>query len=396
MKLKLYVLAAVLFFCTTLKAQDNTIKFENIVNEQFGTLLESLLTNGKIDEANAKTYLETVFGYNRSVTGFLRTADLSQKIQSIGGGNLSTDSYVTKLNEGLLSLIPEDMKRKMLENPYYRGTLIGNELRSGYISEQSIEFITDIFQEIRDEKKRSQAIRAKFEELTPKLNTLKSPDGSFIATNKKKLEYHHFSENDWTIYKDIPKKQSSNAYNSLENSVSISGDALVLSNNIPRMHDHALFMFYTMRTFKNKERFDFSKDFQLDIYFDIPDKTRITGLGILIGKSFQVELVSTGGSNLKISTPSKYKITEQYGFLRSGDWPYNKINEKVTKDKLSTTDGHYKITIVKRGLTFTCLANGEDIKTGSDVTYFPDKYFLGFKQAGTDDITIRKVEMKHL
>ncbi|MBK6381418.1 MAG: hypothetical protein IPF72_17780 [Chitinophagaceae bacterium] len=70
MKLKLYVLAAVLFFCTTLKAQDNTIKFENIVNEQFGTLLESLLTNGKIDEANAKTYLETVFGYNRSVTGF--------------------------------------------------------------------------------------------------------------------------------------------------------------------------------------------------------------------------------------------------------------------------------------------------------------------------------------
>ena len=162
------------------------------------------------------------------------------------------------------------------------------------------------------------------------------------------------------------------------------------------MHDHALFMFYTMRTFKNKERFDFSKDFQLDIYFDIPDKTRITGLGILIGKSFQVELVSTGGSNLKISTPSKYKITEQYGFLRSGDWPCNKINEKVTKDKLSTTDGHYKITIVKRGLTFTCLANGEDIKTGSDVSYFPDKYFLGFKQAGTDDVTIRKVEMKHL
>ncbi|MBK7308751.1 MAG: hypothetical protein IPI88_18220 [Chitinophagaceae bacterium] len=66
------------------KAQDNTIKFENIVNEQFGTLLESLLTNGKIDEANAKTYLETVFGYNRSVTGFT-TADLSTKIQSIGG-----------------------------------------------------------------------------------------------------------------------------------------------------------------------------------------------------------------------------------------------------------------------------------------------------------------------
>ena len=161
------------------------------------------------------------------------------------------------------------------------------------------------------------------------------------------------------------------------------------------MHDHALFMFYTMRTFKNKERFDFSKDFQLDIYFDIPDKTRITGLGILIGKSFQVELVSTGGSNLKISTPSKYKITEQYGFLRSGDWPYNKIHEKVSKEMM-LTDGHLKVSIVKRGHNLFCLANGEDIKVGSDVVYFPDKYFLGFKQAGTDDVKIIKVEMKHL
>ncbi len=396
MKLKLYVLLSVLFFSTTLKAQDNTIKFENIVNEQFGTLLESLLTDGKIDEVNAKTYLETVFGYNKSVTSYLQTANLSQKIQSIGRGNLSTDSYITKLNEGLLSLIPEDARKKMLENPYYQGTLIGNELKSGYLSEQSVQFITDIFQDIVDEKKRSQAIRTKFEELTPKLSALKSSDGTFTATTKKNLEYHNFTENDWTLNKNIPKKQSSNAYNSLENSVTIASDALVLSNNIPRMHDHALFMFYTMRTFKNKERFDFSKDFQLDIYFDIPDKTRITGLGILIGKSFQVELVSIGGSNLKISTPSKYKITEQYGFLRSGDWPYNKIHEKVTKDKLSTTGGQYKITIVKRGLTFTCLANGEDIKVGSDATYFPDKYFLGFKQAGTDDVKILKVEMKHL
>ncbi|RWU05032.1 hypothetical protein [Pedobacter chitinilyticus] len=58
-------LAIILFLCLNVNvwAQDyNKIKFENVVNEQFGTLLESLLKDGKLDETSAKTYLETVFG----------------------------------------------------------------------------------------------------------------------------------------------------------------------------------------------------------------------------------------------------------------------------------------------------------------------------------------------
>lgn len=39
MKLKLFLLAGVLFFGTTLKAQQKDIKLDDVVNEQFGTLL---------------------------------------------------------------------------------------------------------------------------------------------------------------------------------------------------------------------------------------------------------------------------------------------------------------------------------------------------------------------
>ena len=386
----------IVWFCyTSTPLQAQGLRFENVVNEQFGTLLESLLKDGKLDETSAKTYLETVFGYDEAVNKYLQSVDLGKQLANIKQGKLSIDQYLPTINEQIIGLIPENYRKKMFESPYYQGTLIGQELKSGRLSEQTAQLISNSFQNIIDAKKRSDAIMAKFEQITPKLNSLKSPDGSFVAQNKKQLSYKTFDKNSWSIYDDIPERQSSNAYNSLANKVEFENGALLLSNHIPRMSAHALFMFYTMRTFKNKEQFDFSKDFQMDVYFDIPEKTRISGLGILIGKSFQLEIVYKGGKNLAISTPSKYKITEQYGFLRSGDWPYNKIDEKVPTS-LASVDGHFKVSIVKKGKVFNCLINGQDIKVGNEINYFPDKYFLGFKQAGSDPVSILQIDLKHL
>ena len=113
MKLKLFLLASILFIGTTIKAQQKEIKLEDVVNEQFGTLLESLLVNGKIDEANAKTYLETVFGYDETVNNYIQGLNMTQQIQNIGKGNLSFDNYVEAFGSNLFNLIPNNYEKSL-------------------------------------------------------------------------------------------------------------------------------------------------------------------------------------------------------------------------------------------------------------------------------------------
>ena len=75
-------------------AQDK-ITLDKVLNEQFGTLLETLLKDGKIDETNAKTYLETVFGYDEEVSKYLQTSDFVKQFGSLkqsGFGKSSTDN----------------------------------------------------------------------------------------------------------------------------------------------------------------------------------------------------------------------------------------------------------------------------------------------------------------
>ena len=88
MKLK-KLLSIVCFTCTiVLQAQQSKIKFENVVSEQFGTLLESLLVDGKINEAAATAYLETIFGFDETIGQQLQSTNLSKKINAFQPGCL--------------------------------------------------------------------------------------------------------------------------------------------------------------------------------------------------------------------------------------------------------------------------------------------------------------------
>ena len=88
----LRLITGLLLLCSTVTvtAQENSIKLEKVVNEQFGTLLESLLKNGKIDETAAKTYLETVFGYDEGVSSYLQMSNLSDQIKNMGQGKVAS------------------------------------------------------------------------------------------------------------------------------------------------------------------------------------------------------------------------------------------------------------------------------------------------------------------
>lgn len=156
MKSRLLFITSFLFLCSTVtvKAQDNTIKFEDIVNEQFGTLLESLLVNGKIDENNAKSYLETVFGYDESVSSYLQTADFTQHLNSVKQGNLSFDNYVKQINSFLLTFVPESHKADLMNN-IQNQMLINNiigEVKNGQIGIQTVNLIHDIIESNREWK----------------------------------------------------------------------------------------------------------------------------------------------------------------------------------------------------------------------------------------------------
>ena len=141
--MKLFLLFITCFLiawsCTFVNAQENTIKIERIVNEQFGTLLESLLTDGKIDELNAKAYLETVFGYDESVSNYLKTVSLTQQISNLQQGSMSFDTYIETLGSNLFDLIPESYRQKLLSNPNYVGWQLGQELRNGHVSSATLQ-----------------------------------------------------------------------------------------------------------------------------------------------------------------------------------------------------------------------------------------------------------------
>jgi len=178
-KISFYIL---ILFSTVIFAQDNSIKIENVVNEQFGTLLESLLTDGKIDEANAKNYLEAVFGYDDDVNNYLNTNSFTQQFNSfkqIGTSKLSTDTFMAQLNSSLLSFIPAEKQQVFMQHMQAQMMIQGsmNELVSGKIGSNSVELASGIIQgigEAKAERQKKEVIAQKLAIITPTLDKLKN------------------------------------------------------------------------------------------------------------------------------------------------------------------------------------------------------------------------------
>jgi len=423
MKLKTQLVTIVIaFFSITLSAQDSSVKLSNAINEEFGTLLESLLKDGKIDESGAKTYLETVFGNDESITNYLQTIDLSKKINGFQQGNLSFDSYLSNINSSLISFIPEDKKQAFMNYFETRMIVEGsmNELLSGNIGSNTINLAAGLIEggkEAKAERIKKEAIAKKLEVITPTLSKL---NNSRTYTKLKIIDEVDSNKN-WivntnpVVTEDATLKYTTN-YSNLENGyLKISTE-----NYVQAIFNWDKMMYFKpMRIYKNPEKFDFSKDFKMNLFLKKERKVAEM-ITLEIGKGYQLSIIRQEGY-IYFTTPLNYNVSDIYGELR----PDNKKNKSeksnfVDKDKgiiiakngYSNTfyirekknqnidfEGVLKITIIKKGNSFICKFNDLEYELVSEISYFPDKYYLGLllsdtgKKAYTE---IHKLELEHL
>lgn len=412
MKSRLLFIVIISFFCTigTVKAQNNSIKLENVVNEQFGTLLESLLKDGKMDETSAKTYLETVFGYDEAVSNYLQTVNLSQQISNIKQGNLSLDSYIETLGSSLFSLIPESYKQELKNNPSYLGWQLGQELGSNQLSTETLNnflnFISERIKMAKEEKIRNQKTIEKLEKITPTIEEIQQKGGY----NKLQLE-HNMNMDDWLNFPYGQSKINQGSY-VLSNNGKIVNNEYEISNQLKDVTGHVEWQL--IKAYKNKNKFDFSQNFILEIqgrFINIPST-----LTLCIGKGYYVNILKRPSDNA-ITTPLRYELTPIYGNLKPIiSSSKKKIYAKENKFLLYEQNGTkalmlpkeeiqlgetFKLTIEKKGTLFITKINNVHINLQNSINYFPDKYFLGFYLADYSEKSLAKfiiedLKIKHL
>lgn len=419
--MKTIILTISLFFGLIVNAQENTIKFENIVNEQFGTLLESLLVNGKIDENNAKSYLETVFGYDESVSSYLQKTNLTQQLNTVTQNNITFDNYIKQINSLLLNFIPESHKADLMNN-IQNQMLINNitgEIKSGQIGIHTINLIHDIIQsnrEWKEEKAKNAEIAKKIEAITPTLDKLKTTNPEYkklqlideVETDKNWLAFHNPPE--LVLTRDVNKIQRKTT-----NNLKLENGYLLLSDNYGTLNTPDFIVFEELRCYKNSEKFDFSKDFSFDLHFKVSDA--LNSVFVLnIGKGYKVFITRNVGSkgNIRVGVQDEYIVSEKFGILNSST-ALDKNKKKLSRnygyiadytignsvwfyDK-TKFDEVLKINVTKTGNLFVLKFNDYPVDIKTEINYFPDKFYLGFKvenKAAKSFAEIHKVELKHL
>ena len=195
----LRLITGLLLLCSTVTvtAQENSIKLEKVVNEQFGTLLESLLKNGKIDETAAKTYLETVFGYDEGVSSYLQMSNLSDQIKNMGQGKVASFNDFEKLSNSLLDLVPAKYQNEIRSNLQLQSLINSsiNEISSGQIGESTLQLVDGIIQGIKEDRERiakEKQILEKIKAITPTLSAL---DKNPVFSKKAKYSIPLTKEN---------------------------------------------------------------------------------------------------------------------------------------------------------------------------------------------------------
>lgn len=415
MKSRLLFIVSISFFCTigTVKAQDYTIKLENVVNEQFGTLLESLLKDGKIDEAGAKTYLETVFGYDEAVCNYLQAVNLSQQISNIKQGNLSFDSYMETLGSSLFSLIPESYKQELLKNPNYIGWQLGQEIRGGYISAETLQNTFNFIADDIKKNKKNKLIVEKLKQLTPKIDKLRN-----TTENKKVVVNDEQNKHNWKLNpQKIKKGFFSNK--STFNKVVFEYGNLVLDPT-----DGYADKF--LNIYKNKEKFDFSKDFKitikgkLDPYEFQKVEYQASNFSVLIGQYYLFDayllyaekydqLIDWSAFSVKIPNA---EFTTSYGVFNYENLLFFTKGERIktitthlnkgyenagaTEKKTLNFNNGFELTIQSKGGYLTYYINGIDCGIQQQITYLPNKFSFDIKANIDRKTIIESVKLEHL
>ncbi|MDR6764370.1 hypothetical protein J2Y38_004603 [Flavobacterium sp. 2755] len=422
-------LIIILLFSGIVNAQNNTNTFENAVGGDFGTLLEGLLVDGKIDETSAKNYLEAVFGYDEQVSSFLQTANFTGELGKLKQGNLSIDNYLSSINSSLISFVPQDKKQAYQQNLqkqmiYQSGV---NDLFNGKINASVLQLAADVFQTLKEEKEaklKREAIAKKLEAITPTLTRLNTNGKTY---QKLKIVDEVDDIKNWVV-NSKPSIRDDGRYRYTKNPTTLENGALKISTETQAsfFSSEKMAFFELDNTYKNVEKFDFSKDFSMNLYFKM-DKKDDQYVTMEIGNGYRLTIQrmhSFNGGMLIITTPLKYAVSDKYGVLteKKDDSPKEKpifdkemgisimqmgkskkmltIPEKYHNNGISF-DENIKLTITKKGNLFSCKINDLPLEMTSEVNYFPNKYLLGFavysyvvtKKAYVE---IQKLELEHL
>ncbi|MFC4688471.1 MAG: hypothetical protein BGO86_00830 [Chryseobacterium sp. 36-9] len=423
------------FFCNLIffNAQQNS-NFEKLVNEEFGTLLESLLVDGKLDNDNAKAYLATVYGYNTDVNDYLQNADFSTNLNSINSTNLNTLQYVELVNSSLLNAIPNQKFQQISQNisdglMFYNGIY---DVTQGNITSNAIGMgikIFDFFTMLHEGNKQWKLINQKIKNITPTLTKL---NASTLPYTKLKIIDDFSSGRNWAITTNPPLSNYS-TYIITTNLTEIKDNYLTISTKNYNSGDwfnlgiSKEVIYKKARFYKNLEKFDFSKDFKmtLDVKLNI-NVLKNDRFLIHIGKGVQFEIWKHPSNTITFVTPIGYDITNEFGVLsttaegttlekKDKIWDKNKgiyllsrsYGEQLSFDARKYLDKNFnevvQIQIEKKGNIFTCRLNDKDFSeyfvTARNVNYFPDKYYLGFEILATNQkasVEIHRLELEHL
>lgn len=406
-----------------LNSTNNNLQFENMTIDKFGTLLESLITNGKIDVDNAKAYIETVLGFDDATNKYLQTTNFSEQINGINQGNMSMNEFLPLINSSLISFIPQE-KQEAFTNYMETHMMVNgavNELISGQIGANSINLAAGIIEGIKVNKElklKNEAIAKKLELITPTLNKLNASNETFV---KLKLLDECNSYGNWIENKEPAVVEDEFIKQTTNKSIIENGILKINTQN----YVQAVFnwekptYFDKFKFYKNIEKFDFSKDFSMNLYFKMERKVD-QRLLIEIGQGFQLFINRQEGS-LMFYSPINYEVTEKYGKLVSGSKKIKKevpfadktkgithmkgynygdiflINEK--KNPNIDFDGFLKLTITKKGNIFSYKFNDIPYEVKSDINYFPNKYSLEFSVSASNKkayVDFDKLELEHL
>lgn len=412
MKLRLSLLAGIVFFGTTLQAQQNA-SLENIVNEEFGTLLESLLIDGKIEEGNAKTYLETVFGNDETVNNYIQALNLSKEIQNIGKANLSIDHYVEQLGANLFNVIPENYRQQLLKNPNYIGWKLGQEMNDGKISNETLGNAIALIADSYKQNQKNKLVIEKLKKITPVVSSLKSS-----AAEKKVIMNDNNNVGNWKLNPTkIEKGFFSDA--STYNKVTIESGNVVLDPT-----DGYADKF--LNIYRNRERFDFSKNFKitirgrLDPYEYGKVEYQASNFSILIGKYYLFDAylmyakkfeVYDDWSVFSVKTPTP-EFTSNYGVYNYETLLFFTKEEKVktvttllnkgykkagaTENKNLNFNNGFELIVQNENGYLTYTINGVDTGIKQQVTYLPNKFSFDIKANIDRKTTIESVKLEYL
>ena len=384
---------------------------EGATNERFGTLLETLMADGKLSESGARAYLEAVFEYDEKAISYLNSISIQPYLDQIKSNTFSTAA----INSKLLEAVPLTLKQQLNKNPTYIGWKLGRELDGGSLSAASVFNVAFIVFDAIKDAKRQKMIIEKLKVITPTTARLKQLP---IETPKQTVINDSKHTGNWKINPEKIKKGMF-SLDATYNKVTFQDGYLAFDPN-----DGYADSF--QNSYQNKERFDFSKDFRITIKGKLDpytyDKVEYlaSNFSIKIGDMyiFDAYLMHAfkfdkleNWSSINAKSPA-ITFTPRFGIYNYENLLFmtGKPNTTTTVNimtsgykKIATenpsfnfTDGKFEVVIENIAGIMSMKINGIDTGVKQQVVYMPNRYSFDIKAAINRITFIESMKLEHL